>query len=255
MALKQRNPRFGCPRIAQQLAKAFGIPLNKGVVRRVLTAHYRPSGDGGGPSWLTLLGQAKQSSWSLDLFRVESIQLKTHWILVVMNEFTCRIIGLGVQAVVLDGVALCRMFNQAIAGQGLPVRLSLDHDLLFGFHRGKRICGFSRSRRFKPFCMCPSPTRSLSASSAPSGASIGAGCIFGTSVIGSRNWKLSKVIKMGTVSTRDWLAKRQTKQPPPTHPLKRPTSRNTPGSHTATGILNSQSLHEYHFAMRRVPDA
>jgi putative transposase len=32
---------------------------------------------------------------------------------------------------------LCRMFNQAIAGQGLPVRLSLDHHPLFCFERWK----------------------------------------------------------------------------------------------------------------------
>jgi len=35
----------------------------------------------------------------------------------------------------VDGVALCRMFNQAISGEGLPVRLSFDHDPLFQFHR------------------------------------------------------------------------------------------------------------------------
>src|ERR1035437_7419663 len=40
--LKRRNPRFGCPKIAQQLAKTFGIDLDKDVVRRVLAAHYRP---------------------------------------------------------------------------------------------------------------------------------------------------------------------------------------------------------------------
>src|ERR1017187_5800705 len=34
--LKRRNPRFGCPRIAQQLAKSFGILINKDVVRRAL---------------------------------------------------------------------------------------------------------------------------------------------------------------------------------------------------------------------------
>ena len=43
--LKQRNPRFGCPRIAQQINKAFGVDIDKDVVRRVLAAHYRP-GDG-----------------------------------------------------------------------------------------------------------------------------------------------------------------------------------------------------------------
>jgi transposase InsO family protein len=133
--LKQRNPRFGCRRIAQQLAKTFGIEINKDVVRRVLAAHYRPVRGVGGPSWLTLLGHAKDSLWSLDLFRVESVLFKSHWILVVMDQFTRRIIGFGVQASAVDGVALCRMFNQAIAGQGPPNRLSYDHEPLFDFER------------------------------------------------------------------------------------------------------------------------
>jgi hypothetical protein len=30
----------------------------------------------------------------------------------------------------VDGPSLCRMFNEAIAGQSLPVRLSVDHDPL-----------------------------------------------------------------------------------------------------------------------------
>jgi putative transposase len=33
--MKQRNPRWGCPRIAQQIALAFGIDINKDVVRRI----------------------------------------------------------------------------------------------------------------------------------------------------------------------------------------------------------------------------
>jgi transposase InsO family protein len=133
--IKQRNPRFGCPLIAQQLAKSFGLEIDKDVVRRVLATHYRPDRGVGGPSWLTLLGHAKDSLWSIDLFRVESVLLKAHWILVVMDQFTRRIVGFGVQAAAVDGVALCRMFNQAIAGRGLPIRLSLDHDPVFGFER------------------------------------------------------------------------------------------------------------------------
>jgi hypothetical protein len=35
----------------------------------------------------------------------------------------------------VDGPNLCRIFNQAIAGQALPARLSFDHDRLFDFHR------------------------------------------------------------------------------------------------------------------------
>jgi transposase InsO family protein len=55
--------------------------------------------------------------------------------LVVKDQFTRRIVGFGVQAVAIDGPALCRMFNQAISGQGLPTRLSTDHDPLFRFRR------------------------------------------------------------------------------------------------------------------------
>ena len=132
---KQRNPRFGCPRIAQHLAKTFGVEINKDVVRRVLARYYRPQREENGPSWLTFLGHSKDSLWSLDLFRTESILLKTHWILVVMDQFSRRIIGFAVQATPVDGVALCRMFNQAVASQGSPVRLSFDHDPLFQFHR------------------------------------------------------------------------------------------------------------------------
>jgi putative transposase len=60
--MKRRNPKFGCVRIAQQIAHAFGIELDKDVVRRVLAKHYRPDNSGShGPSWLTFIGQLKDS--------------------------------------------------------------------------------------------------------------------------------------------------------------------------------------------------
>jgi len=71
--MKRRNPRYGCPRIAQQLSKAFGIEIDKDVVRRVLAKYYWPRPGGRGPSWLTFIGHAKDSLWSVDLFRCESI--------------------------------------------------------------------------------------------------------------------------------------------------------------------------------------
>ena len=102
--LKRRNPRFGCPRLAQQINKAFGLDIDKDVVRRVLAAHYRPRSGGGGPSWLTFLGHTKDSLWSVDLFRCESTLLKSHWVLLVVDQFTRRIIGFGVHAGDVDGV-------------------------------------------------------------------------------------------------------------------------------------------------------
>ena len=76
--MKQRNPTWGCPRIAQQIALAFGIPMNKDVVRRILAVRYTPKPDAAGPSWLTTLGDAKDSLWSVDLFRCESAILRAH---------------------------------------------------------------------------------------------------------------------------------------------------------------------------------
>ena len=115
--MKRRNPTWGCPRIAQQITLAFGIPLNKDVVRRILAARYQPKPDAAGPSWLTVLGHTKDSLWSLDLFRCESAALRTHWVLVVMDQCTRRILGFGVHRGVVDGVGLCRMFNHATRGQ------------------------------------------------------------------------------------------------------------------------------------------
>ena len=70
--MKQRNPSWGCPRIAQQITLAFGISINKDIVRRILAVRYQPKPDSAGPSWLTVLGHTKDSLWSLDLFRCES---------------------------------------------------------------------------------------------------------------------------------------------------------------------------------------
>src|SRR5271166_6628344 len=134
--MKQRNPNWGCPRMAQQIALAFHIPIDKDVVRRILAHHYRPGQDSDGPSWLTFLGHIKDTLWSMDLFQCESATLRTHWVLVVMDQYTRRIIGFGVHAGKVDGVALCRMFNCAIRGhRWLPKYLSSDNDPLYRFHQ------------------------------------------------------------------------------------------------------------------------
>ena len=133
--MKQRNPRYGCLRIAQQINLAFDLELDKDTVRRVLAVHYKPDPADRGPSWLTTLGHAKDSLWSVDLFRAESITLKTHWVMVVMDQYTRRIIGFAVHAGNVDGPALCRMFNEATSGQGWPQRVSSDNDPLFQYHR------------------------------------------------------------------------------------------------------------------------
>jgi putative transposase len=77
--MKRRNPRFGCRRIAEQISRAFAIAINKDVVRRILIRHYRPGLGGDEPSWLSVIGHAKDSLRSVDFFRA--------------NRFCSRAIG------------------------------------------------------------------------------------------------------------------------------------------------------------------
>jgi putative transposase len=74
--LKHRNPNFGCRRIAEQ----------------ILTKHFHRN-PSGGASWLTLLGHSEDSVWRLDLFRCEFQFLQSHWVMVVMDQYSRRIIG------------------------------------------------------------------------------------------------------------------------------------------------------------------
>ena len=72
LELKCLNPRFGCARIAQQISLAFGLEIDKDVVRRILANHPLPKSGGKGPSWLSAIAETRDSLWSVDLFRCES---------------------------------------------------------------------------------------------------------------------------------------------------------------------------------------
>ena len=133
--MKRRNPSFGYRRIADQISLAFGIEIDKDVVRPVLAKHFRPEPGSNGPSWLTFLGHSKDSLWRVDLFRCESLILKSHWVMVVMDQFTRRIIGFVVHAGILDGPRVCRLSNSIIGGSKSPRYLSSDNDPLFEFHQ------------------------------------------------------------------------------------------------------------------------
>jgi putative transposase len=124
-----------CPRIARIISQTFGINIDKNVVHRILANHYRPTAGGTGPSWLSFIGHATDSLWSVDLFRCESVVLRSYWVLVVMDQFTRRLIGFGVHRGGATGADVCHMFNAAIHGQGVPRHLSTDHDPVFGAHR------------------------------------------------------------------------------------------------------------------------
>lgn len=134
--IKRRNPRFGSTRIAYTIALTFGVQIDRDVVRRILVKHDKPKpGETQGPSWLTLSGHSNDSLWSIDLFRCESFTLQSHWVMVVMDPWSRRIIGFGIHNEDVDGVTACRLFNHAISRADPPHKPSTDNDPLFKSHR------------------------------------------------------------------------------------------------------------------------
>ncbi len=101
---KALNPRFGYLRIAMQVSNQFGVEISSDAVRRILNKYYKPKpNNDNGPSWLSFLGHTKDSLWSIDLFRTESIHLNSYWVMVIMDQFTRRIIGFAVNKGNVDG--------------------------------------------------------------------------------------------------------------------------------------------------------
>ena len=134
--IKRRSPRFGCPRIAYTVSLTFGVEIDKDVVRRILAKHHKPKpGDTPGPSWLSFFGHSKDSLWSIDFFRCESLTLQSYSVLVVMDQWSRRITGFGIHKGDVDHITACRMFDHAISGADPPGNLSTDNDPLFKSHR------------------------------------------------------------------------------------------------------------------------
>jgi hypothetical protein len=104
----------------------------------------------------------KDSLWSLDLFRCESIGLQTYWVPVVMDQYTRRIIGFGIRRGVVDGLALCRMFSKRFE---VPVCRNISAPITIrcaGFINGRQTFEFWALRKLRRFHTLPSPIRSLS---------------------------------------------------------------------------------------------
>ncbi len=134
--IKARNPRYGVKKIALLASELFGKIINEQLVRRILRKHALvPRGPG--PSWLTKVGIERDALWSMDLFCCESILLRTHWVMVVLDQYTRQIVGFAVSCGPLAGGDVCRMFAGIQQQGGLPRYLSTDHDPLFQYHPWK----------------------------------------------------------------------------------------------------------------------
>ena len=115
-------------------SRCLGLEINPDVVRRILKKYYRPP-LGDGPSWLTFIGHSADNLWSLDLFRCESALLHSYFVMLVMDQFSRKIVGFSVCSRAPDGVAVCRMLNRITLGKILPKYLRTDNDPLFTFHQ------------------------------------------------------------------------------------------------------------------------
>jgi putative transposase len=71
LEIKRLNPPFGCPRIARQLSLAFGLEIDKDIVCRILSSRPLSNSGGKGPSWVSIIAEARDSLWSADLFRCD----------------------------------------------------------------------------------------------------------------------------------------------------------------------------------------
>jgi len=133
--MKRRNPTWGCPRIAQQIAWPSVFPSP-----RMWCGAFSPFGTNrnqtrrGRPGSPCSVTQRTVCGVSI-CFDANPAVLRTHWVLVVMDQCTRRIVGFAVHRGVVDGVGLCRMFNRATRGQSSPKYLSSDHDPLYRFRQ------------------------------------------------------------------------------------------------------------------------
>ena len=119
---RQRAPNLTA---VDRFLLAFASPQArpKGSVRGTHRRHHRAEASQSALR-LTFIAQATDSLWSVDLFRCESILLHSHWVLVVIDVFTRRIIGFGIERASSDGMSVCRMFNHAVTGRPLPKHVS-----------------------------------------------------------------------------------------------------------------------------------
>ena len=69
----------------------------------------------------------------MDFFRLESMFLQSFWVMLVLDQYTRKIVGFTINKGPMNGSNICYMFNQIICNESPPKYLSLDHDPLFKY--------------------------------------------------------------------------------------------------------------------------
>jgi putative transposase len=157
--IKKNNPDYGSEKIAGLLTTR-GHNISDSTVRRILRKHYHPPYKGNGPSWLEFFANSVNGLWSVDVFRCESVFLKSCYVMVAIDIYSRKIIGFSIEKSTHTGTGICRMLA-AICGKAErePKRISTDHDPLFKFHRWKANLRIMEVEEIKtvPYVPCSHP--------------------------------------------------------------------------------------------------
>jgi len=96
--MARENPRWGCVRIKGEL-QGLGIIVSTTTIRTILRrAGLGPAPRRGGPTWHQFLSAQAKGIVACDFFCVETVFLKTLYVLVFMHIETRRILGVGASA-------------------------------------------------------------------------------------------------------------------------------------------------------------
>src|SRR6266545_1597284 len=96
--MARENPRWGCVRIKGEL-QGLGIMVSTTTIRTILRrAGLGPAPRRDGPMWHQFLSAQAKGIVACDFFCVETVFLKTLYVLVFMDIQTRRILGVGVSA-------------------------------------------------------------------------------------------------------------------------------------------------------------
>jgi putative transposase len=96
--MAKENPRWGCVRIKGEL-QGLGLIISATAIRTILRrAGLGPAPRRDGPTWRQFLSAQAEGIVACDFFTVETVFLKTLYVLVFMHLESRRILGIGVSA-------------------------------------------------------------------------------------------------------------------------------------------------------------
>src|SRR6266542_1647189 len=96
--MARENPRWGCVRIKGEL-QGLGISVSATTIRTIIRrAGLGPAPRRDGPSWRQFLAAQAKGIVACDFLTIETVFLKTLYVLVFMHIRTRQILGIGVSA-------------------------------------------------------------------------------------------------------------------------------------------------------------